>query len=339
MQRVQSKPHENIEMRPLPAAASGSGSNQGQAFDNLMQSGGGSASRPSSPQQNSNQAATLPTQPASYSEGVGSSSHGAYQTFPFAPPVRPETASSTESHSQPASPASHGADLYGASAPPSLHQFGASAAPSVHQPDANSLAGSNAHPGLQHPDNAGTITVPGNAGEHHVGVNSGRLFSTNNSGIHDVQSNTGLHHSVSNTGNEFIRTNTGQVSITHSSGNHVIDSNNGGHVQVSNLQPGAHVQINHPNGTTHQDFPPGSMMNRRYPNGVDHKPATSPLSLDQYGSYQLSNVTGGIMRHPMRYGSGTVGAALTGTVLVNNAFATGASLSGSVAAGKHFGGP
>ena len=172
--------------------------------------------------------------------------------------------------------------------------------------------------------------------------NPGSFYTTNNSGRITTASNTGLYSSSGNTGNEYINRNSGNVQIANSAGNHVVDSNNGGNVNVSNLRPGANVLVNQQNGRVTQTFPEGSFMNWRHPEGVTHGPSAKPLKLDQYGSDNATNVSANLARNPGRYipqyGGVAATAALTGTLLANNAFAAPASLSASIAAGQNFGG-
>ncbi len=348
MHPVQSTPHENIPMTPLqpPPSRQGSLSHQGEAFGNLMQSGN-PPSRPSSLQQGSSNTEPLPGRPSSYPGAVGPSSQGAHQPPAFLPSAQPHTASPEGAHSPTASSTtSQGADLYGASEGASLHPSSAFEAANPYHSGVNSAPANSASPGPRPgfgADNTGTNGITGNSHSHQVGSNSGTFFTTNNSGTHGVVSNSGVHSSLGNTGNEFVGTNTGEVNIANSSGNHVVDSNNGGHVEISNLQPNATVLVNNQNGSVHQNFPQGSMMNYLHPTGIDHSPSSKPLWLDQYGTNKFGNVPGNMARAPLqytaKYGGVASGAAVTGAVLFNNGFSIPASLSGSVAAGKHFGGP
>ena len=151
---------------------------------------------------------------------------------------------------------------------------------------------------------------------------SSRLLATNNDGRLDIGGNDGDFTSVNNANMEHVGSNSQQVHLQNNNGSHDLGANTG------------YVHVDHQSGIVHQSFPPGSLMHRLHPNGVDHQATGNPLTLHAHGQDSLvHNPVGQLLRHPTRTIAEALGLVAggvgVGAIYANNAAAIPESGHGS----------
>ena len=162
---------------------------------------------------------------------------------------------------------------------------------------------------------------------------SSRLLATNNDGRLDIGGNDGDFTSVNNANMEHVGSNSQQVHLQNNNGSHDLGTNTG-YVHVDAMGPNGRVHIDHQSGIVHQSFPPGSLMHRLHPNGVDHQATGNPLTLHAHGQDSLvHNPVGQLLRHPTRTIAEALGLVAggvgVGAIYANNAAAIPESGHGS----------
>ncbi len=175
-------------------------------------------------------------------------------------------------------------------------------------------------------NNAGLYSST-NTGLFEVGTNKSELDSHNNAGHFSVNENknslntfgnqdqvsVGTNHfnmsSNNNHGVESVDNNKYKVNIQGSAGKNNFGSNTGT-VEVHPFKQGGQAHFDHQSGTVIQHLGPSILPEVIRPSHVTHGPTGKPLTLDEYGSHNLTNVTGNFQRNPLAAAAGYGGAAL-----------------------------
>ena len=148
-----------------------------------------------------------------------------------------------------------------------------------------------------------------NAGNFSVNENKSKLSTFNNQDQVSVGTNHLNMSSTNNNGIESVDNNKYRAEIKGSTGNNNFGSNTGT-VEVHPFGKGGQAHFDRQSGTVHQTLGPSVLPELIRPSQVTHGPTGKPLTLDEYGSHNLTNVTGNFQRNPLAAAAGYGGAAL-----------------------------
>ncbi len=160
-----------------------------------------------------------------------------------------------------------------------------------------------------------------------------RLFNNKNQDFLEMGRNDGLvlSNEAQQGSHEYIDVNGGSATITHSNGSHVINDHRSNTLNIDSLGEHGHVHVNSLNGLAHQTFARGTFMHYLHPDGVTYPATGGPLTVDQYGSQSIKNVTRNALRNPRTTALGAVGSLATGGLLLNNNAALASSIKSMIA--------